>query len=148
MDLVWLVYGISLLTPIGSLFTFIAAISICAIIGLMVYRGAECSQETYYDDERNKLQAEKAAWTMVRVKLALKVLIPCLIVMTFLPAPKTAYMMVGAYAAQKVAENGKVQETGGKVLELINQKLDGYLEEGMKEAEVRISRETKKKVKE
>jgi hypothetical protein len=114
----------------------------------MIYRGVECSQEDWYKPEKNQKQAEKAAWTMVRVKLALKVLIPCLIVMTFLPAPKTAYMMVGAYAAQKVAENGKVQETGGKVLELINQKLDGYLEEGMKEAEAKISRETKKKVKE
>ena len=144
MDLVWLVYGISLLTPIGSLFTFIAAISVCAIIGLMVYRGAECSQETYYDDERNKLQAEKAAWTMVRVKLALKILIPCLIVMTFLPAPKTAYMMVGAYAAQKVAENGKVQETGGKVLTIINQKLDEYVDEGIKAATDKAEKASKK----
>jgi hypothetical protein len=72
---------------------------------------------------------------MDHVKTALKVLIPCLLVITFLPAPKTAYMMVGAYAAQKVAENGKVQETGGKVLELINQKLDSYIEEGLEQVQ-------------
>jgi len=148
MDLVWLVYGISLLNPIGSLFTFGAAFSILAIIGLLIYRGAECTQEDWYKEDKNKKQAEKAAWAMHRVYIALKVLIPCLIVMTLLPAPKTAYMMVGAYAAQKVAENGKVQETGGKVLELINQKLDGYIDEGMKEAEAKVSKEIKKKVKE
>jgi lysylphosphatidylglycerol synthetase-like protein (DUF2156 family) len=143
MDLVWLVYGISLLTPIGSLFTFIVAICICTIVALLVYRGAECSQEDWYKEDKNKKQAEKAVWAMNRIKTALKVLIPCLIVMTFLPAPKTAYMMVGAYAAQKMAENGKVQETGGKVLELINQKLDSYIDEGMKEAEAKVSKEIK-----
>jgi hypothetical protein len=135
MDLVWLVYGISLLTPIASLFTFIVAICVCTIMVLLVYRGAECSQEDWYKPEKNEKQAEKAKWCMDRVKSALKVLIPCLLVITFLPAPKTAYMMVGAYAAQKVAENGKVQETGGKVLELINQKLDSYIEEGLEQVQ-------------
>ena len=135
MDLVWLVYGISLLTPIASLCTFIVAICVCTIMVLLVYRGAECSQEDWYKPEKNEKQAEKAKWCMDRVKSALKVLIPCLLVITFLPAPKTAYMMVGAYAAQKVAENGKVQETGGKVLELINQKLDSYIEEGLEQVQ-------------
>jgi hypothetical protein len=144
MDLVWLVYGISLLTPIGSLFTFFVAISICAIIGLMVYRGAECSQEDYYNEAKNKKQAEKAEWAMGRVIFALKVLIPSLALITFLPSPKTAYMMVGAYAAQKVSENGKVQETGGKVLTIINQKLDEYVDEGIKAATDKAEKASKK----
>jgi hypothetical protein len=43
--------------------------------------------------------------------------------------------MVGAYATQKIAENDKVQETGGKVLKIINQKLDTYIDDGIAEAE-------------
>ena len=42
--------------------------------------------------------------------------------------------MVGAYATQKIAENDKVQETGKKVLTIIEQKLDTYVDEGVKEA--------------
>jgi hypothetical protein len=43
--------------------------------------------------------------------------------------------MVGAYATQKIAENDKVQETGSKVLKIINQKLDGFIDEGIEQAE-------------
>ena len=53
----------------------------------------------------------------------------------FLPTEKTAYTMVGAYAAQKVAENDKVQAMSGKVLTIIEQKLDNDIEDGIKEAE-------------
>lgn len=146
MDLVWLVYCISLLTPIGTFFTMIAVMCALALIGLMIYRGAECDQRDYYGAERNAKQTEKAKWAMARVKGVLMVLIPSMTILTFLPTPKTAYMMVGAYAAQKVAENGKVQETGGKVLTLINQKLDDYIDDGLKEAEDKALKETKRAI--
>jgi hypothetical protein len=61
-----------------------------------------------------------------------------------LPSEKTAYTMVAAYAAQKVAENDKVQQMSGKVLTIIEQKLDGYIEDGIKEAEAKVSKQTKK----
>jgi hypothetical protein len=152
MDLVWLVYGISLLSPIGTLFTVLAMCGVITMIVLLVYRGADCDQRSYYSVGANVEQAEKAKWAMGHVKTAMMVVIPSMIFLTFLPTQKTAYMMVGAYAAQKVAENGKVQETGGKVLALINQKLDDYIDEGLKEAEVKatkaIEKETHKKRKE
>lgn len=144
MDLVWLVYLISLLTPIGTFLTMIAVFCGAALIGLMIYRGAECDQRSYYNDAGNAKQTEKAKWAMGHVKTVLFVLIPCMIFLTLLPTPKTAYMMVGAYAAQKVAENGKVQETGGKVLALINQKLDQYLDEGIKELQDKAEKEVEK----
>lgn len=43
--------------------------------------------------------------------------------------------MVGAYAAQQVAENQKVQQMSGKVLQIIEQRLDGYITEGITAAE-------------
>jgi hypothetical protein len=144
MDLVLLVYGISLLTPIGSVAMMVALISVFAIVGLMIYRASECSQESYYNSERNEQRAKDAEWAMGRVGVALKVLIPTVFLLIVLPTQKTAYMMVGAYAAQKVAENGKVQETGSKVLQLINQKLDDYIDEGIAEAEQKAEKLTKK----
>lgn len=52
----------------------------------------------------------------------------------FVPTQKTAWMMVGAYTAQKVVESPAMQETSGKVITIINQKLDSFIEETKKEA--------------
>jgi uncharacterized membrane-anchored protein len=144
MDLVWLVYLISLLTPIGTFLTMLTVVGVITMIVLLVYRGAECDQRSYYNEKANKEQAEKAKWAMGHVKTAMMVVIPSMIFLTLLPTQKTAYMMVGAYAAQKVAENGKVQETGGKVLALINQKLDQYLDDGIKELQDKAEKEVEK----
>ena len=59
-------------------------------------------------------------------------------ILTLLPSEKTAYTMVGAYAAQKIAQDPRTQEVGGKVLTIINQKLDGYVQDGIAEAEKRV----------
>lgn len=147
MDLALLVYAISLLTPIGTVAFAIALVSGLAIAALMMYRLAECSQDTWRDEAHNRKKTEQAAWAMARVTTAIKVLIPAVIVLVLLPAPKTAYIMVGAYAAQKVVENKSVQDTGGKVLTLINQKLDHYIDEGIAEA-TKVPEKAKEKVKE
>ena len=135
MDLVWLVYGISLLHGFGGL--LIAGAIVSSFFGLcfLIYRGAECSQESWHGERENQKRAEKGVWAMGHAKTCLKVFITCSILATLLPTEKTAYMMVGAYATQKIAEDDRVQETGGKVLKIINQKLDTYVEEGMIEAE-------------
>ena len=46
-----------------------------------------------------------------------------------LPSEKTAYVMLGAYATQKVAEDPRTQELGNKVLKIVNSKMDSYIEE-------------------
>lgn len=145
MDLVWLVYAISLLQNIGNFFTTLVIISTCAIIAFMLYRGAECSINSWDNEKVAQQKGENGKWAMGHVKTALKVLIPCTLVLTFLPTEKTAYVMVGAYATQKVAQSGVVQETGGKVLTIINQKLDTYVQEGIEEAEALANAKAKKK---
>ena len=146
MDLALLVYAISLLTPIGTVAMFIAIISCIAICGLMLYRVTECTQESWRGEREVQKRAEKGVWVMGRVWFTMKVLIPTVIVLILLPTPKTAYIMVGAYAAQKIVENKSVQDTGGKVLTLINQKLDHYIEEGIEEA-TKVSEKAKGKAK-
>ena len=49
-----------------------------------------------------------------------------------IPSEKALYMILGASAAQEIVANPKVQETGGKVLELINKKLEEALSDGEK----------------
>ena len=46
-----------------------------------------------------------------------------------LPNQKTAYIMVGAYATQQIAQDPKVQQIGAKTLVLIEQKLDEYIKQ-------------------
>ena len=145
MDLVWLVYAISLLHGFGTLLIMSAIISGFFGVCFLIYRGVECSQESWHGERELQRRAEKGKWAMGHVKTCLKVFIACSVLATLLPTEKTAYMMVGAYATQKIAENDKVHETGGKVLKIINQKLDQYVEEGIAEAEKQAERAIKSK---
>lgn len=145
MDLVFLVYVISLLHGFGTLLVMSSIISGFFGVGFMIYRGTECSQESWHGERECQKRAEKGKWAMGHVKTCLKVFITCTILATLLPTEKTAYMMVGAYATQKIAENDKVQETGGKVLQIINQKLDQYVDEGIEEAEKKVEKAVKGK---
>lgn len=145
MDLVWLVYGISLLKSVGTFFVVMSFLSGAAAVAFLMYRGAECSVNSWDNENVAKRKVEDGKWAMGHVKTALKVFLPAVLVLTFLPTEKTAYVMVGAYATQKVAQSGVVQETGGKVLTIINQKLDQYVQEGIEEAEKMAESKTKKK---
>jgi hypothetical protein len=140
MDLALLVYGISLLSGIG---TFIGTLLVSSLIAVMItgiftstwmFDGSEYSWNL---DREGKV---KERIQVVRNRM-LKIFKYCIFtailssfILIFIPSEKTAYVMVGAYATQKIAENDKVQETGQKVLTIINQKLDSYVEEGIKKA--------------
>ena len=134
MELVWLVYAISLLHGFGTFFTMLVVLSAASGAGFLIYRGAECSVQSWDSEQTAERKQRDGVWAMNHVKTSIKVMIPAIIILTAIPTEKTAYMMVGAYATQKVAESGVVQETGGKVLTIINQKLDSYIEDGLEEA--------------
>jgi hypothetical protein len=134
MDLALLVYGISLLSGFKSFFIFLGILSVLAILGNVFYYSDYCDGGT-----------EQAKKTISRMWLGFWVSIVSMIMLIFIPTEKTAYTMVGAYAAQKVAENDKVQQMSGKVLTIIEQKLDGYIDEGLKEAEEKLSTDKKSK---
>jgi hypothetical protein len=145
MDLVWLVYGISLLSNVGCSLTWLAIMSGIAIAVFLIYRGSECYEAGYYSPETNAKRVEQGKWAMSQVKTLSKFFITASLILMVLPSEKTAYMMVGAYATQKIAENDNVQETGSKVLKLINQKLDVYVNEGFAEIEKKAKQVTKEK---
>jgi len=130
MDLALLVYGISLLNGISSF--FFGMILLCAAVGMGNF--------IYWIDSYGEDRVEgvrKRLWKAFWVAIA------SAWVLILLPSEKTAYTMVGAYAAQKVAENDKVQQMSGKVLTIIEQKLDAYIDDGIKEAEAKVKKEKK-----
>lgn len=47
----------------------------------------------------------------------------------FIPNEKTAYVMVGAYATQKIAQSPETKVISEKVLKVIENKLDEYITE-------------------
>ena len=127
MDLALLVYSISVLAKLNVVLLF-AAIASGAYIVIQFFYWIDG-----YSGDRTEgclRRGWKAFWAGA---IALLLLVA-------LPNEKTAYTMVGAYAAQKVAENEKVQQMSGKVLQIIEQKLDGFIDEGLEEAKKKVTK--------
>jgi hypothetical protein len=140
MDLALLVYGISLLDSLDKLFVFLVfAASIVSGVSIVYtlthkFDSYEYSWNCNPDGTVKQSVLENRASGVKIMKRGLITLVVLLVIQIFIPSQKTAYTMVGAYAAQKVVENKGVQETSGKVMTIINQKLDKYIDEGIKEA--------------
>jgi hypothetical protein len=108
MELVWLVYGIGVL---GNIIVFLSIIT------------AGCGAVTAFNLLNEEVNKAKP-WLIACMSLSF--------VLAILPSEKTAYTMVGAYAAQRLAQNSEVQELSGKVLTIIEQQMDKYIVEGAK----------------
>jgi hypothetical protein len=145
MDLALLVYAISLLHGIGT-FVVMCMLASGAVAGwFTIWRISECDEKSYYSDRENEKRVENGLMCEKWIKRGVITGFIFSIVLVFIPTEKTAYTMVGAYAAQKVAENDKVQAMSGKVLTIIEQKLDSYIEDGIKEAEAAVEKKSKRK---
>ena len=150
MDLALLVYGISLLAGIKSFLIFLACLSGAALVFAGIYTSTWYFDAYEYSWNTNKdgTVKERLVSTREAVKKVFKVSIPLFAIFCFLPilipSERTAYTMVGAYAAQKVSENDKVQQLSGKVLTIIEQKLDSYIDEAGKKAVESVSKKEKK----
>lgn len=119
MDLALLVYGISVLSSTGAVLLFLSFIAtIVAVFSAIGYFTG------YYETEIN---TAKYFWKYSVIVLS--IITPILL---FIPSEKTMYTMVGAYAVQKVAEDPKVQQLSAKVLKVVEDKLDSYIEESKK----------------
>lgn len=74
-------------------------------------------------------QATDGNWLTWRkfLYLFLGTFVPTCFMYLATPTKNTLYLMMGANAAEQIVMNPKVQQTGGKVLELINKKLEEAL---------------------
>jgi hypothetical protein len=145
MDLALLVYGISLLNGLKSFLIFLAVIAGVIAVVCSVYTATWFfdGHEYSWNLENGKIKPRlaEARDTMKKgMKYFLILFIILLPLPNLIPSERTAYTMVGAYAAQKVAESPEVQSISSKVLTIINQKLDHYVEEGLAEADKRMEK--------
>ena len=147
MDLALLVYGISLLAKLSAF--FVGTLTIAC--GLFVVFGAwyltETDRKSYYSDQMNDKREANGVMCVRRMKQCIAYGVFACLMLVAIPSEKTAFTMVGAYAAQKVAENDKVQAMSGKVLTIIEQKLDHYIDEGIQEAQDKVEKKSKRKEK-
>ena len=126
--LVYLIYSISGLKLVISIIT---VLSFCV---LFVSSGIRLAREDYswYFDRAGKLKEDVKQFRSMIDKL-IKYSFISLLVSAFLvaiiPSERTAWLMVGAYAGQKIAENEKVQELSGKVITIIESKINEYATE-------------------
>lgn len=111
MELVWLIYGIGLLGNIHNTTIILLIFCIAVVIGKVL-------NESHFNLVKTK------SWLIASLSISF--------VLVILPSEKTAYIMVGAYAAQQLTQNSEVQKLSGKVLTIIEQQMDKYIAEGSK----------------
>ena len=140
MELALLVYAISVL---GSLAPTLAVLLFMAIAAMAISAIAMCTwafDGTEYSWNLNKDGSLKEGIKRARdltqriFKWSAITSIALAFVIVIVPSQKTAWIMVGAYATQKVAEDPRTVELGGKVMTVINQQLDQLIEDGTKKA--------------
>lgn len=117
MNLMWWLYAIDVADGLRWYFTFGAIVSTGTIV-ITLLVGTAMTDE----------HAPETTWRLWRYWLcgAFACLSFSVFWSTAIPQTKTMYMMLGARASQEIIENPKIQETGAKVLQLINKKLDEF----------------------
>lgn len=129
MELVFLVYLISLFDSLHAGYVIIVAALMLLAIGICYGIGSDFDR----DSEMRK------RWEG-RGERGLKIwgyLIPILFVLTFLaPNKETSYTMLAAYGVQTVSEAPEVREVMGKSVQVLEKYMDNYLGESVdKESE-------------
>lgn len=127
MEFALLIYGISLLDKIIGFFIFVSVIS-----GIVLFGGGIISCVSYGDSkklaESRKVDHDFEIAKRVTKHAAIILVISSLFTI-IIPSEKTAYLMLGGYTAQKIVQSDNAQEISGKLMKIINQKLDSYIED-------------------
>lgn len=121
MTLAFIVYLIGALEGIitASIATlFLAgAGTVIAIISHFIIRSEYRGDEAAVSAAEAKNYAVRFLWVFVAAAA----------VAIIVPKEKTAYMMAGAYATQRIYESPETAKLQGKVLAILNDKLDTYM---------------------
>lgn len=145
MELAFLVYFISLLDSMTGVFFALAFTSVVLAFAYLMTSADYHSKYTngYVSKDKVELFKTKTARTWKWFKIWLGMSVAFFMFANFIPSQKTAYMMVSAYAAQKVAENPKTIELSSKVIKIIEANLDRYVDEAFEEAKKAATPESK-----
>lgn len=140
MELAIVVYAINAMSNLGimafiALFIFAAA----AIISWGTYFGSVSENDNTYNqttiDGQRVTKPQRLAFQVMHKRVSrwfTIAMLACALVVVAIPDRKTSYIMVGAYAAQKIAESNGAEVISKKVLTIIEQNLDALIAEGTK----------------
>lgn len=132
----WIVYGISMLDGLGAFLNAIFFITCFIAAGSAIfYLGFTCDGPTFYSYDQLTKVEKQAKWDKNHaffksmLKNAMIVLAITGVVRLIVPTEKVAYMMVGAYATQQIAQS----DTTKKILNVLNAKVDSIVEDALAE---------------
>ena len=118
MELAMLVYGISFLSNFMSFLVFVlVAIVLVVVFKLIIYTDSKWDKSITWEDTVKSIQKYTIAFLIIGFCTVL------------IPSQKTMYVMVGAYAAQKVAQAPETKVISEKVLKIIEKELDEQINE-------------------
>lgn len=129
MDLVWIIYFIDVIcgdwSGLGVLcvLTFIAS-----SVFYFVYKLSK-SEDSPTDDTKQLIKFCE------NIPLKTFMFVPFILLFlgNFIPSKDTAYKMLSAYGVTEIVQNEKVQELGGKSLEVLEKAMNEYLKEDNKQ---------------
>lgn len=141
MDLALLVYLISVVTNLGDYLNISLVVVSVFLVASLIAIGV-LGDVSYLSESRrlSMLESRKVA-----IKYATRSVIAIIVIgliSAFVPSEKTMYVMVGAYAAQKVYESPASEKIAEKTLKVIESKLDSYINEASDTIEKGVSKET------
>ncbi|QHZ59832.1 hypothetical protein HWD03_gp072 [Alteromonas phage vB_AmeM_PT11-V22] len=119
MSLVFIVYLLGLVEKLNQALGFIAGASAIATFVCLLIKGVG------YDDLSKDMHTIYTMWA----KRFLGSFLVAGAFLTLTPTKEISYAMLAAYGVEEIVDSERVQDIGGKSLQLIEQTLDKYLEE-------------------
>lgn len=129
MSFAMIVYLIGMLDPIGAIVGFIfgSALFVSVICGIAYINNADDATkkdgEGFYGGNYSGAR-EAVALSKRVIKYCIATLSICSFLAIIIPSKETAYVMVAAYGVEGIVLDDRVQQLGGKSLDVIEQWLD------------------------
>lgn len=147
MELALLIYVITMLPQISHFLVAITISLTIVAIGLCMVWAFHLEEPSF----KTESELAKRRETVAKINPWLKKVITWMIVINIIniaiPSERTAYMMVGGYLSQSIAQSEQMEkvlsESGkisNKILTIINSKLDTYVDEAIKEVDTATSK--------
>lgn len=122
MNLMWWLYLVNTVENLHWFFFLITIISLVIFVGTLI-GGTEASNGFPWKAWRRWFYGSGA---LCAIAMFLSIITP---------SEKTMYLMLGSEAAQEIANNPAVKEVGGRLLKVVNKKLDELMPDEEKKSE-------------
>lgn len=119
-----------LASVIGSVSSFLNGLGLCMLVSICAWVFLNFTSRGEYQKEYKPEVYENAGNNLKSKlwKFGVFIAVMFMFLASVIPSQKTLYIMAGAYAGQKALQS----ETAGKVLTIVNSKLDEYIAEAEK----------------